>query len=148
MAVPPTSPLRVFPQAVNFDVQGFMPQGDLFQKSMAAFEQGSKLPLLQEQIKHEKKRLRLENAKLDFAASEAGQQQEAAARRAAELAAQEKLLGEIATRQKTEADTARIRAETEGLTVVDRGVPLAVAAGGAPGPLAGVDVGGGAPGAL
>ena len=67
MAVPPTSPLRVFPQAVNVDVQGFMPQGDLFQKTMAAFEQGSKLPLLQEQIKTEKMRNKLERDKIKLA---------------------------------------------------------------------------------
>ena len=83
MAVPPTSPLRVFPQAVDINVQGFMPQGDLFQKTMGAFEAGSKLPLMQEQIKHEKKRIKMENAQLDYAMSDVFRQEQKAAREAA-----------------------------------------------------------------
>jgi hypothetical protein len=89
MAVPPTSPLRVFPQAVKVDVQGFMPQGDLFQKTMTAFEQGSKLPLLQEQIKTEKMRNKLERDKLKLA-EQTLLEDDARARTAADLDAQMK----------------------------------------------------------
>lgn len=129
MAVPPTSPLRVFPQAVNVDVQGFMPQGDLFQKTMAAFEQGSKLPLLQEQIKHEKKRIKMENAKLDFAMSEAGLMQQEEERRRAGVLADIDLL----TKQ---AELAKAQAEARGQEFVDRGaVSLGAAANGDVSPL-------------
>lgn len=114
MAVPPTSPLRVFPQAVNIDVQGFMPQGDLFQKTMASFEQGSKLPLLQEQIKHEKKRIKMENAKLDFAMSEAGRRQQEEERERAKTLANIDLLMK-------KAELFKAQAEASGAQFVDRG---------------------------
>jgi hypothetical protein len=44
-----------------------MPQGDLFQETMGAYEKGSKLPLMQEQIKTEKMRNKLERDKLKLA---------------------------------------------------------------------------------
>lgn len=81
MAQVPTSPIRVFPQPVNLDTQAL--SGLSFEEGMGAFSTGAKLPLLMEQINHEKKRIKMENAKLDFAMSEAGRMQEQEARQLA-----------------------------------------------------------------
>lgn len=75
MPVVPTSPLRVVPQAPTVNPALFT-QVPSVQEGMQAFETGAKLPLMMEQIKHEKKRIKMENAKLDFAMSEAGKLQE------------------------------------------------------------------------
>lgn len=83
MAQIPTSPIRVFPQPVTLDTGAL--SGMSFEEGIGAFSTGAKLPLLMEQIKHEKKRIKMENSKLDFAMSEAGRMQEQEAR-AAELA--------------------------------------------------------------
>jgi hypothetical protein len=102
---------------VAVDVQGFMPQTNLFKEGMDAFQTGAKLPLLLEQIKHEKKRIKMENAKLDYAASEAGQQAEN----------QKRMLEMDAVRAKIERDQAEInklQAEAQGAAIVDRGVSL------------------------
>jgi len=124
MAVPPTSPIRVFPQPVAVDVKGFMPQTNLFKEGMDAFQTGAKLPLLMEQIKHEKKRIKMDTAKLDFAASAVGRaQQKEADQMARDLAA--------ANVDKAKAEAAEARSRAAGMEIVDLGpVSLAGAASG------------------
>ena len=114
MAVPPTSPHRILPQPVTVDVQDFMPQGDLFQQSMEAYEKGSKLPLLLEEIKHEKKRIKVENSKLDFALSEAGRMQQAEERRRAQMLADAEL-------KKLQYEALEARNKALGSEIVNRG---------------------------
>jgi hypothetical protein len=136
MAVPPTSPIRVFPQPVAVDVKGFMPQTNLFKEGMDAFQTGAKLPLLMEQIKHEKKRIKMENAKLDFAASEAGRAQQAEAdQMARDLAAANVIKAQNEARasryaeDRARAEAAEARNRAAGLEIVDRGpVSLTTAA--------------------
>ena len=75
MPTVPTSPLRVVPQAPAVDPRLFT-QVPSVQEGLQMFEAGAKLPLILENIKHEKKRIKMENSKLDFAMSEAGRLQE------------------------------------------------------------------------
>jgi len=95
--------LRVMPTSPTVDRSAFA-AGPTFKDGTAAFEQGAKLPLLMETIKHEKKRLKMENAKLDFAMSDAGQQQAQGERNMASDAATAKLQVDIAQAIKLKAD--------------------------------------------
>ena len=87
MPTVPTSPLRALPVAPTVNPELFT-QVPSFQEGQQAFEAGAKLPLMMETIKHEKKRIKMENSKLDFVMSEVGQRQEAETRRLGALAAE------------------------------------------------------------
>jgi hypothetical protein len=92
MAVVPTSPIRVFPQAVNINPADFAGPDPV---------ELEKFPLLRENIKHEQLRLKLEQDKLKFAMSEAGRQEQA-------------LASDLAKR-KAVAEVAKAEAEARGM---------------------------------
>lgn len=111
-----TSPLRTLPQAPVVDPRLFTRVPSV-QEGMQSFEAGAKLPLILENIKHEKKRIKLENSKLDFALSEAGRMQEAEARRQAILANQAEIGLKEAQTLKAAADAQLALADAAPVSV-------------------------------
>ena len=113
MPTVPTSPLRVVPQAPAVDPRLFT-QVPSVQEGLQMFEAGAKLPLILENIKHEKKRIKMENSKLDFAMSEAGRLQEQQGREMAMKAAALDIAAKQSAIAKDAAQTRLLESQASG----------------------------------